>query len=98
MIQDDVTKEQVTEDDSGEIDSYTYPSERIYIGNPKEYDEIDTNKQVIGGDGVDYQFSIDDDGYLTIPPLTVTKNIPNPGLGQSIFYISIHKKEGQDDD
>lgn len=98
MIQDDVTKEQVTDDDSGEIDSYTYPSERIYIGKPEDYDEIDTNKQVIGGDGVDYQFSIDDDGYLTIPPLTVTKNIPNPGLGQNMFYISIHKKEGTDND
>ena len=98
MIQDDATKEQVTDGDSGEIDSYTYPAERFYIGTPKDYDEIDTNKQVIGGDGVDYQFSIDDDGYLTIPPLTVTKNIPNPGLGYNMFYISIHKKEGQDDD
>ena len=100
MIQDDVTKEQVTDGDTGEIESYTYPAERIYIGNPKDYDEIDTNKQVIGGDGVDYQFSIDDDGYLTIPPLTVTKNIPNPGLGQNMFYISIHKvqKEGTDND
>ena len=100
ILQDDVTKEQVTEGDSGEIESYTYPAERIYIGKPEDYDEIDTNKEVIGGDGVDYQFSIDNDGYLTIPPLTVTKNIPNPGLGQSMFYISIHKvqKEGQDDD
>lgn len=98
IIQDNVTKEQVTDDDSGEIESYTYPAEKIYIGNPQDYDEIETNKQVVGGDGVDYQFSIDDDGYLTIPPLTVTKNIPNPGLGQNMFYISIHKKEGQDDD
>lgn len=100
MIQDNVTKQQVTDGDSGEIESYTYPSERIYIGNPNDYDEIDTNKEVLGGDGVDYQFSIDNDGYLTIPSLTVTKNIPNPGMGQSMFYISIHKvqKEGQDDD
>lgn len=100
MIQDDVTKEQVTDGDSGDIESYTYPAERIYIGNPDDYDEIDTNKQVPGSDGVDYQFSIDEDGYLTIPPLTVTKNIPNPGLGVSMFFISIHKvqKEGQDDD
>lgn len=98
MIQDDVTKEQVAEGDGTGTESYTYPSERIYIGKPEDYDEIDTNKQVVGSDGVDYQFSIDDNGYLTIPPLTVTSDIPNPGLGQNMFYISIHKKEGQDDD
>ena len=100
MLQDNVTKEEVTDDDSGDIESYTYPAERIYIGDPKDYDEIDTNKELPGSDGVDYQFSIDDDGYITIPPLTVTKNIPNPGLGQNMFYISIHKvqKEGPDDD
>lgn len=99
MIQDDVTKEQVDPDGDGTgIISYTYPAERIYIGNPKDYDEIDTNKQVAGSDGVEYQFSIDEDGYLTIPPLTVTSAIPNPGLGQNMIYILIHKKEGQTDD
>ena len=99
MIQDCVTKEQAEPDGDGTgIVSYTYPAERIYIGKPEDYDEIDTNKQVVGEDGVDYQFSIDEDGYLTIPPLTVTSAIPNPGLGQNMFYISIHKKEGQDDD
>lgn len=99
MIQDDVTKEQVNPDGDGTgIVSYTYPAERIYIGKPEDYDEIDTNKTVIGGDGVEYQFSIDDDGYLTIPPLTVTSAIPNPGLGVNMFFVTIHKKEGNDDD
>lgn len=101
MIQDDVTKEQAEPDGDGTgIISYTYPAERIYIGKPEDYDEIDTNKQVIGGDGVDYQFSIDNDGYLTLPPLTVTSANPNPGLGQNMFFITIHKvqKEGNDDD
>lgn len=100
MMQDDVTKEAKPDGDGTGIESYTYPAERIYIGNPKDYDEIDTNKAVVGGDGVDYHFSIDDDGYLTIPPLTVTSAIPNPGMGQNMFFITIHKvqKEGQDDD
>lgn len=99
LLQDDVTKEQAEPDGTG-IVSYTYPAEQIYIGNPKDYDEIDTNKEVLGGDGVDYQFSIDKDGYLTIPPLTVTSAIPNPGMGQNMFFISIHKvqKEGPDDE
>lgn len=101
MIQDNVTKEQTEPDGDGTgIISYTYPAERIYIGNPKDYDEIDTNKQEPGSDGVEYQFSIDKDGYLTIPPLTVTSAIPNPGMGQNMFFITIHKvqKEGNDDD
>ena len=96
MIQDDVTKQQVNTDETG-IEYYTYPAERIYIGDPKDYSEIDTNKQLIGGDGVDYHFKIDEEGYLTIPPLTVSSNNPNPGEGQNMIFISIWK-EGTDND
>lgn len=97
MIQDDVTKEAKPDGDGTGIISYTYPAERLYIGNPKDYSEIDTNKVEPGGDGTNYQFSIDEDGYLTIPPLTVTSAIPNPGEGQNMIFISIWK-EGKDDD